>query len=301
MTKPNRKMTFSNPARMTGLLLMALAMAACNTMPKKEAPMEGNAAVTGTETAAAPAEAGAPSETPAADTPAPAEALPSAPAPAEMAAAVEPTPPNIVESCKDEPYVKYEKQARESLAKGLAATEAGSYGVGFRDADEHKRWTAIHNQLFEKVNASCQTLSDCAKQNPKDKDAKCAAPAKTFAAWQELAAQFAEKAKLSETTQLPLICSFEPNLDDPSHCFHDLAANVDKACDKAECKELTSCWNGVGYLDTAIAQAERSCGFVHESLDKCRGYIEAKGRREKKFAQCKELQGKLTITVIPVL
>ena len=173
--------------------------------------------------------------------------------------------------------------------------------MGFRDLDEHKRWTSIHNQLFAKVNETCQAMSDCAKKNPKDKQEQCSAQAKTFGAWQKLAAQFAEKAKLSETTQPPIICSFKPNLNDPEQCFHDLAANVEAVCDTEACKELSNCWNGVGFLDAAIAQAERSCGFVHEPLDKCRGYIEAKGRRVKKFEQCQAMQGELNIEVISPL
>lgn len=298
MTNRNRIPTLSNPARVTTLLLLALGMAACGSMPKSEAPLENKTAATETGTAETLAQAEASTPAPA-ETAAPSnDAAVAAPADAVVAEA---KPPTIVESCKDEPYVKYEKQARDSIAKGLAATEAGSYGVGFRDRDEHKKWATTHTQLFDKVNTSCQTLSDCAKKNPKDKEAKCVEQAKTFTAWQELAAQFAEKAKLVENTLPPLICSFEPSLDDAAHCFHDLAANVDKACDNAACKELSKCWNDVGYLDTAITQAERSCGFVHESLKTCRGYVEATGRRAKKFEQCKTMQDKRHISVIPAL
>jgi hypothetical protein len=209
--------------------------------------------------------------------------------------------PAIVASCKDEPYVGYEQQARDSIAKGLTATEAAKFGVGFRDLQEHKKWTQIHSQLFTRVNQSCQVLSDCAKQNPKDKDTQCAEQASTFSAWQEMAAQFAEKAKQAETTQPPIICSFEPNLNDPQRCFHDLAANVDKVCSSEACKDLGNCWRGVGFLDAAIIQAEQACGFVHKALDDCRGYTEAKGRRVKKFEQCKALQAELKIEVMPAL
>lgn len=291
MTIHDIKTTFLNPARVMSLLLLALTLAACESMPKSEAPAEDKPAMTETGKA----------EAATAPTPMEASAAANTTSAANEPAVAGAKAPTIVESCKDEPYVGYEQQARESMAKGLAATEAGTYGVGFRDRDEHKKWTDTHNQLFDKINTSCQALSDCAKQNPTDKEAKCAGQAKSFAAWQGLAAQFAEKAKLAETTQPPLICSFEPNLSDAAHCFHDLASNVDTICDSAECKELSKCWNDVGYLDTAIAQAERACGFAHESLDKCHGYVEAKGRREKKFEQCKTLQGKLAISVLPAL
>jgi hypothetical protein len=287
-----RKAGSSNTVRVLLSLLLTAGLAACANMPKSG---------TATEEKSAPAEAGKAAES------TPVEAAAAAGNGGEVAAVgaetakAAPKAPTIVESCKNEPYVGYEKQARESIAKGLAATQAKTYGVGFRDLDEHKRWTSIHDQLFAKVNKSCQVLSECAKQNPKDKATKCAGEAKTFSSWQKLAAQFAEKAKVVESTLPPIICSFEPNLDDPARCFHDLAANVDAVCDKAECKELSSCWREVGYLDAAIEQSKLSCGFVHAPLEKCRGYTEAKGRREKKFEHCKTLQGGLKITVMPAL
>jgi hypothetical protein len=288
------KATLSNTLRLMVLLLLGYALLACQTMPKQEgAEGEAKTATTGAEQMAESKQAEAASAGKA-DTKATAAA--SAESMVE-----EPKAPAIVESCKDEPYVGYEKQARASIAKGLAATQAGTYGVGFRDLGEHKKWTEIHNQLFTQVNKSCQALSECAKQNPKNKEAQCAEQAKNFNAWQEAAAQFVEKAKQSETTQPPMICSFEPNLDDPQRCFQQLAANIDKACDSGTCKTLSDCWRAVGFLDAAIAQAKRSCGFVHESLDKCRGYVEAKGRRAKKFEQCQSMQGEVNIAVMPVL
>lgn len=289
MKNQKLKASSASALRVMLLLLLAVGLLACETMPKSETATETKQAAT--ESAAAPAEAPA-SEASGSEAPAATSAEP---------AAEEAKIPAIAESCKDEPYVGYEKQALDSMAKGLAATEAGSYGVGFRDRDEHKKWTEIHNQLFAKVNESCQALSDCAKQNPKDKDAKCAGQAKTFEAWQTLAGKFADKAKLSETTQPPIICSFQPNLADPERCFLELASNVEAACDTQECKELSNCWRGVGFLDAAIQQSERTCAFAREPLDKCRGYVEAKERREKKFEQCKNLQGGMDITVMPAL
>jgi len=40
-------------------------------------------------------------------------------------------------SCKNEPFSKYEKASRNSIAKGLNATTAELYGVGFRVLKEH--------------------------------------------------------------------------------------------------------------------------------------------------------------------
>lgn len=218
--------------------------------------------------------------------------------------AVEPEatiPPRIVESCKEEPYIKYEQQSRESIAKGLAATKAEKFGVGFRSVNEHNTWSKVHNELFKQVNAACGALSECAKTHTKDKDTECVAQAKTFDEWQKLAKSFAAKAKTAETTQPPKICSPSPNLDDPARCFHGLAANVEKACESNECKETSDCWRTVGFLDAAIIQAEQSCGFIHQKLSDCRGYTEATNRRKNKFNQCNDMQGRLNIIIFPVL
>ena len=278
------------------LLLFIISLVACESMPTSKGAKEEQATETKTAQLA--------ESTPADTATAPSDANTTAAKPQtamESAKAEQPKAPAIVASCKDEPYVGYEQQARDSITKGLAATEAGKFGVGFRDLDEHKKWTEIHTQLFTQVNQSCQALSECAKQNAKDKATQCADQAATFNAWQELAAQFVEKAKQAETTQPPIICSFEPNLDDPQHCFHDLANNVDKVCSTEACKDLGNCWRGVGFLDAAILQAEQACGFAHTALDDCRGYTEAKGRRVKKFEQCKAMQAELNISAIPPL
>lgn len=238
-------------------------------------------------------------ETAAADTTATAAEASQSTTPAVEAEA--PTvPPKIVESCKDQPYIKYEAQSRDSIAKGLAATKEGKFGVGFRDVNEHNTWSKVHNELFKQVNDACSTLSECAKTHKKDKDTECVEQAKTFDEWQKLAKEFAEKAKTVETTQPPKICSWTANLDDPARCFHSLADNIDKVCDSDACKETSDCWRGVGFLDSAIIQATQACGFVHQKLSDCRGYIEATSRRKSKFSQCEDLQGRLVITIFPV-
>lgn len=207
----------------------------------------------------------------------------------------------IVETCKNEPFSKYEKQARASMAKGLAALQEGKYGVGFRNVAEHKEWSTTHNKLFKSVNSACNALSQCAKKNPKDKSKKCAQQATQFKQWQDTAERFAKNAKLSETVQPPKICSFEPNLKDAASCFHGLGDNIDKTCNTPECKEASDCWRGIGFLDYAINQASSACGFVHTPLAECQGYITATKRRENKFKRCKAMQEGLNITVLPVL
>ena len=212
-----------------------------------------------------------------------------------------PEPVRIVETCKNEPFSKYEKQARASMAKGLAALQEGKYGVGFRNVAEHKIWSNTHNKLFKSVNNACDALSQCAKQHPKDKTKKCANQASQFKQWQDTAKRFAENAKQSETVQPPKICSFEPNLKDAASCFHGLGDNIDKVCNTPECKEASDCWRGIGFLDYAINQASSACNFVRTPLAECRGYVTATKRRENKFKRCNAMQEQLNITVLPVL
>ncbi len=207
----------------------------------------------------------------------------------------------IETSCKSSPYSKYEKQSRASIAKGLSATTAGTYGVGFRNLDEHKKWSEAHNALFSAVNQACTTLSKCAKQHPEDKTTQCAKEAKQFDEWQNLAARFAEKAKQSETTQPPKICSFTANLDDAANCFHALADNIDNTCTTSDCKKTSNCWRSVGFLDGVINQAASACVFVRTPLAECHGYVTATQRRKDKFERCVQMQKSLNTRIIPVL
>ena len=210
-------------------------------------------------------------------------------------------PVRIVETCKNEPYSKYEKQARASMEKGLAALQEGKFGVGFRSVAEHKTWSDTHNKLFKGVNKACDALSQCAKQHPKDKTKKCATQANQFKQWQDTAERFAKNAKQSEIVQPPKICSYEPNLKDAASCFHSLGDNIDKVCNTPACKETSDCWRGIGFLDYAINQASSACGFVRKPLSECRGYVTATQRRENKFKRCNAMQEQLKITVLPVL
>lgn len=287
----------------TLLVLGLLALSACaTTQPSPEstpaseadskAPSAEATAQPSSETAEQVAESTQSTEVAPSDAPG---IEPAPPAPAT------PEPVHIVESCKDEPFSKYEKQARDSMAKGLAAMKEEKFGVGFRNAAEHKKWGDTHNKLFSSVNEACNALSQCAKQHPKDKTTQCTKQASQFKQWQDIAERFAKNAKLAETTQPPKICSFEPSLDDAADCFHGLADNIDKACNTAACKEASDCWRGIGFLDAAINQASSACAFARTPLAECRGYVTATQRRENKFKRCNAMQDQLNITVLPVL
>ncbi len=221
--------------------------------------------------------------------------------PEPVTSRTETEPASIDTPCKNSPYNKYEKQSLASIAKGLSATTAGTYGVGFRNLDEHKKWSETHNALFSAVNQACTTLSKCAKQHPEDKTTQCAKEAKQFDEWQNLAARFAEKAKQSETTQPPKICSFTANLDDAANCFHALADNIDNTCTTSDCKKTSRCWQSVGFLDGVINQAASACVFVHTPLAECHGYVTATQRRKDKFERCVQMQKGLNTRIIPVL
>ena len=287
------------------LILVILGLVACATVPPSssdnatESDSEPTASKTAAQNETMPDQSATDTQTTdKVDNEAPASKTVSA---NPVITPVEPEPVRIVESCKAEPYSKYEQQARASMAKGLEATTNNKYGVGFRNIAEHKKWSDTHNKLFDSVNQACAALSQCAKQHPKDKTTQCAQQAAFFKDWQDMAERFAKNAKLSETTQPPKICSFAPDLGDSADCFHSLADNIDKQCNTPACKETSDCWRGIGFLDYAINQASSACGFVQKPLAECRGYITATQRRENKFKRCGDMQQQLNITVLPPL
>lgn len=286
--------------RTTGVLFAVLGLYACAATPTTSADTEETAKL---ESASADTEKSATASSAESEAKPEEEVafVPPEPAAAPAEQPVETKAVRIDVSCKNEPYSKYEKQSRASIAKGLSATTAGTFGVGFRDIKEHKKWSETHGKLFTAVNNACTALSQCAKEHPKDKTKQCAQQAEHFSQWQTLAKQFAEKAKQSETTQPPKICSFTPSLEDAGQCFHDLADNVDKACSSEACKETSACWRSVGFLDIAINQAESACRFAHQDLSECRGYQTTTQRRKNKFQQCQDLHKSLNVTVLPVL
>ena len=212
-------------------------------------------------------------------------------------------PPSIIEECKNEPYVDQEKQARASIKAGKEATQAGKYGVGFRNAEEHKKWSNMHNHLFASVSVACADLSNCAKKykTDKEKNENCAAQASAYDGWKKATTDFVDAVKTVKSTQPPKLCSTPPAPDDLPRCYEQLADKIDATCDSDACKEASACWRSVSFLDIAINQAESACKFSHTKLENCRGYFEAEGRRKAKFKQCGELQEESGVKVIPVI
>ena len=211
--------------------------------------------------------------------------------------------PQIVQECQKEDYVKQEQQARASIKKGKEAMEAGRYGVGFKNAEEYKKWSGMHNTVFSGASQACAKLSECAKQHAKDKDKdkQCAEQAQTYADWKHTAKLFTVKVKSVESTQPPQLCSSPLAMDDPPYCYEQLAGKIDKVCESDDCKEASQCWRSVTILDGAINQEESACRFSRIKLSECRGYIEASRRRKDEFERCKYLQNRADVVVAPVL
>ena len=207
----------------------------------------------------------------------------------------------ITAECKQQPFVQYENQARDYIKKGWEATQAQRFGVGFRDAEEYKKWSDTSNQLFTKVSELCTAMSDCAKQGKTDSAKKCSAEADRFAHWQDLAKRFVEKVKTVETTQPPMLCSLNPSPDDLSQCFNVLADQIENTCQTAQCKETSICFRGVYFLDDAINQAKLACSYVGQKLSDCRGYVEETGRRQANFEQCLDKYRQLPVEILPVI
>lgn len=207
----------------------------------------------------------------------------------------------IVESCKNEPYVKHRQQAMESLNKGLAATKAGRFGVGFRHMEDYDKWNTIHEKLFKAVNRYCNELKQCAGKHAENKDKECAAQAFVYNEWKQKAESFTKKAKAVETSEPDPICSVEPNLADDPACFHGLGDNLEKFCSDQACKEVSDCWRSIGFLDQAIKQADQACRFAHQDLASCRGHMEATKRRKDRFDRCMGMQKELGMPFFPAI
>jgi hypothetical protein len=207
----------------------------------------------------------------------------------------------IGESCQQQPFVQYEKEAREHLQHGWEATQAQQFGVGFRDAEEYEKWKQTHNALFTTVSDTCVKLSSCVKQHPEDKDQKCISEAKRFEQWQTLASQFVDKIKVVESSQPPMLCSLTPSADDPSECYSQVAEQIEQTCQNELCIETASCFRAVGFLDDAINQAKLACGFVGQELSNCRGYTSATSRRKAEFQQCLDQYNSLPAEILPVI
>jgi len=209
--------------------------------------------------------------------------------------------PQIVDECKKEAYVSEDKKARASIKKGKEAMEAGIYGVGFKNVDNYKQWSTMHNTVFTGVSRACAGLSDCAKKHAKAKDKLCAEQARIYADWKHTAKEFADKVKSVETTQPPQLCSSPLSKNDPSYCYQKLAEKIEKVCTSDDCQEASQCWRSVTILDGAVNQEESACRFMRIKLSHCNGYKEATHRREAAFKRCNYLQDKADIKVAPVL
>jgi hypothetical protein len=207
----------------------------------------------------------------------------------------------IGESCKQQSYIKYEKQAREHIQHGWEATKAQRFGVGFRDVAEYEKWKDTHTKLFTKVSNVCEQLSSCIKQNPADKEQKCASEAKRLEQWQGLAKRFVDKVKIVEGSQPPMLCSLTPSVDDPSQCYALLADQIEQTCQSPSCADTAGCFRGVYFLDDAINQAKLACGFVGQELSQCRGYTEATARRKAEVEQCLDMYNQMSVEILPVL
>ena len=207
----------------------------------------------------------------------------------------------MVESCKKEPYIKYEKSSRASIKAGWAATKAEKYGVGFRNAAEYKKWSSTHNGLFKRVTLACESLSKCAKANPKSKKKTCAKRATAFSDMQDLAKKFSQNVAEVKTSQVVKLCAMKPSMDDEARCFDELANNIRDKCNSDECGELAQCWQNIYFMDAALRQAESSCHFAREKLSQCRGYSEQISRRKEQLKRCASMHEAVNIRVLPVL
>lgn len=210
-------------------------------------------------------------------------------------------PVRIVQSCKNEPFVQHEEEARLAINQAWKDTQDGRFGYGFNGTGEYKKWKASHKELFTQTASACRNLTKCARAAGNDAEAQCLTEAKTFAAWQETSSRFTEKTRTLKVGMAPNLCTITPNSGDLSECFDRLANRIDDTCKGEECVAISQCWRSVAYLDEAIRQAESSCNFVHQALENCRSYTAASSRRLKQFNQCQSMQKEANLEILPVL
>ncbi len=301
MSVVNRKIAYSGCSMLLAALLMSSCASEQVAAPAPAADATATSApepsVATTETAPIAAEPAAP----AAD----AATIESANPVMSVAAATQETTLDetivVVKSCGKEPFVDYEKQAREGINSAWQDTQAGRFGYGFAGNDEYKKWKDAHKELFSAVSVSCQVLTTCADKAGRNAKEQCATEARNFAGWQRTSKDFLAKVKTMESGMAPSLCAITPEAGDLSDCYNRLAERIETACNDESCKEISQCWRGVAFLDQAIRQAESACGFVRQDLSKCRGYTEATGRREAKFQQCQSQYKSAKIEHFPVL
>ncbi len=211
------------------------------------------------------------------------------------------TPIRVVTSCKREPFVRYQQDSRAGIDKAWQDTQDGRYGYGFSDQLEYKKWQDVHSDLFASVAVACEVLSTCAQRAGDKAKKACVREARSFTGWQHTGQQFLERVKSMETGMAPSLCAVTPAFTDLSDCFSRLAERIDDVCRNKRCQEVSQCWRSVAFLDQAIHQAESACGFAGQDLSMCRGFVEATGRREAKFAQCQSEYKSAKIGNFPVL
>lgn len=207
----------------------------------------------------------------------------------------------VVTSCRKQDFVGLEKQARTGIEQAWKDTEAGRWGYGFRGKDEYRKWRAAHKTLFTETREACKQAVACSKRAGKTAQQACNDLAWQFAGWQETAREFSAKVAQMKSGQAPQLCSLSPKAGDLSECFDRLATRIDEDCSGRQCKEISSCWRSVAYLDEAIRQAESACGFAGQEPAQCRGWQDANSRRKQAFSRCETLHNKAGLTIRPVL
>lgn len=293
------------------LVLYLVSVAACSSTattsdaasdaPATASAPAGESGAASSEAAAAPAAAsdsGEPTQVAAA---APFEKPPAA-AKEDLSQVKEiAAPPPIVESCKKEPFSKWEAQSRAAIKAGWEATKEEKYGIGFKTSEQYKQWSETHNLIFKSISNSCDALSKCAKKHGKNKSKACAKEAGEYRDWQTLVKKFTDDVEAVKVTQLDELCGIPLSLNDSQRCFEAMSKNVSDHCQTEDCGELAQCWQNLAFMKIAFIQAETACRYSHIKLSKCRGYIEQETRRKEQIQMCEFMQKKIGRTFLPVL
>lgn len=209
-------------------------------------------------------------------------------------------PKHVIDYCVKQPYAKYKKQVKKGIADAWADTQAGKYGVGFRNKKEYNQWNKTQQNFFLHMFDTCRTVALCESKNKKTgKKTSCKVEKAIFTAWQDSAKLFADKVKVLKNQQPPALCGLQPKNTDVSLCFSKRADQIDNACSGEICQELSQCWRSVAMKDDVIRQAESSCRFSGQKLSECRGYIGAIKRRKDRFTDCNNAQNDINLTLEP--
>ena len=206
----------------------------------------------------------------------------------------------VIKFCVAQPYAKYKKQVVNGIKQSWEKTQAGVYGVGFRNKKEYNRWNSTQKDFFLYMFDACRNLAMCEIESKKTKKKNaCGVEQVKFNAWQDSAKNFADQVTSFKDTQPPSLCSLTPNEKDASLCFGRLADQIDQVCNGDVCQELSQCWRSIAIKDDVIRQAESSCGFSGQKLSKCSGYIGAVKTRKDRFNACKSMQDNIKLSIQP--